>query len=176
MCEAERIVLVGFMGAGKSTVGRLVARRLDFAFEDMDNRIEARSGLTIAAIFRDRGEEAFRALEREEAGLLATLPRRVVAAGGGAFTRPETRALLQQNAVTVWLRCDLETALARVPQDGARPLAGNRDIMRALLAERESAYRLADVAVDASGGPEQVAERVVALVRGRLRSETPAGR
>jgi shikimate kinase len=172
----ERIVLVGFMGSGKSTVGRLVARRLEYAFEDMDQRIEARAGRTIAAIFRDDGEEAFRALEREEARTLCGLPRRVVAAGGGAFARPETRALLQEGAVTVWLRCDLETALARVPADGARPLAGNRDIMRALLAEREPSYRMADVVVNAVGALEQVAERVVALVRGRLRDEAPAGR
>jgi shikimate kinase len=174
---AERIVLVGFMGAGKSTVGRLVARRLAYAFEDMDNRIEARAGRTIAAIFRDDGEAAFRALEREEAGTLSTLPRRVVAAGGGAFAQPETRALLQQRAVTVWLRCDLQTALARLPADGgARPLAANRDIMRALLAEREASYRMADVVVEAIGAPEQVAERVVALVRGRLRGEAAAAR
>ncbi len=173
---AERIVLVGFMGAGKSTVGRLVARRLGYTFEDMDNRIEAHTGRTIAAIFEDDGEEAFRALEREEARRLSELPGRVVAAGGGAFARPETRALLQQRAVTVWLRCDLETALARLPDDGARPLARNRDIMRALLAERESSYRMADVVVEAAGAPEQVAERVVALVRGRLRGEAPAGR
>jgi shikimate kinase len=173
---AERIVLVGFMGAGKSTVGRLVARRLAWAFEDMDNRIETRSGRTIAAIFEDDGEETFRALEREEARLLRELPRRVVAAGGGAFARAETRDLLQERAVTVWLRCDLETALARLPANGVRPLAANHDIMRALLAEREPAYRMADVVVDASGAPEHVAERVVALVRGRLRGEAPAGR
>jgi shikimate kinase len=174
--QAERIVLVGFMGVGKSTVGRLVARRLDYAFEDMDHRIEARAGRTIAAIFRDEGEEAFRALEREEARTLRDLPRRVVAAGGGAFAHPETRALLQARAVTVWLRCDLETALARLPADGARPLASNRDIMRPLLAEREASYRMADVVVDAVGAPEQVTERVVALVRGRLRTEAPASR
>ena len=75
-----------------------------------------------------------------------------------------------------WLRCDLETVLARVPTDGARPLAMNRDIMRTLLAEREPSYRMADVVVEAAGAPEQVAERVVALVRGRLRGEAAAGR
>ncbi len=172
----SRVVLIGFMGTGKSTVGRLLARRLGYGFEDMDQRIEARVGRRIAEIFREDGEEAFRELEREEARALGSLQRRVVAAGGGAFVRPETRALLQDGAVTVWLRCDLETTLARVPADGSRPLAANRDIMRALLAERETSYRVADVAVDASGAPEDVAERVVALVRGRLRVEAPAGR
>jgi shikimate kinase len=171
-----RVVLVGFMGAGKSTVGPLVARRLGYAFEDMDARIAARAGRDVATIFREDGEEAFRELERVEARRLSELPRLVIAAGGGAFTRPETRVLLQRGATTVWLRCNLETMLARLPADGARPLAGNRDIMRALLAEREPLYRMADVAVEAVGAPEDVANRVVALVRGRLRDEAPAGR
>jgi shikimate kinase/3-dehydroquinate synthase len=171
-----RVVLVGFMGAGKSTVGPLVARRLGFRFEDMDQRIQARVGRAVATIFREDGEEAFRALEREEARLLSGQTQVVVAAGGGAFTRAETRELLQQGAVTVWLRCALETALARLPADGSRPLAGNHDIMRALLAEREPLYRMADVVVNAVGAPEVVANRVLALVRGRLRAGAPAGR
>jgi shikimate kinase len=176
MPDTVRVVLVGFMGAGKSTVGPLVARRLGYTFEDMDGRIASRIGRDVATIFREDGEEAFRALEREEARALSGLSRLVIAAGGGAFTRPETRALLQHGATTVWLRCDLDTMLARLPADGARPLAGNRDIMRALLADREPLYRMADVAVEAAGPPEDVANRVVALVRGRLRDEAPAGR
>lgn len=173
---ARRVVLVGFMGAGKSTIGPLLAKRLGFRFVDLDKRIEARAGRRVSAIFSEDGEEAFRQLERDEAERLGGETRLVVAAGGGAFTRPETRALLQQGAVSVWLRCDLDTALSRVPRDGSRPLAGNRDIMRALLAEREPLYRMADVAVDAVGTPEDVANRVAALVRGRLRAETAAER
>jgi shikimate kinase len=172
-----RVVLVGFMGSGKTAVGRLVARRLGYRFEDMDRRIEARAGQPIAAIFREKGEEAFRELEREEARALSELEERVVATGGGAFTRPETRAILQGGALTVWLRCDLETLLARIPPDGARPLAGNRDIMRALLAEREPSYRMADAAVDASAGtPHDVANRIVGLIEGRIREKKPARR
>ncbi len=162
-----RVVLVGFMGAGKSTVGRLVARRLRYAFEDMDRRIERRTGRSIAAIFREDGEEAFRALERDEARELSRLSRRVIAAGGGAFARPEVRAALQEGAVCVWLRGDLEVLLARLPADGSRPLAGNHAIMRALLADREPTYSMADVTVDATGTPDEVADRVVALLRGR---------
>jgi shikimate kinase len=86
------------MGSGKSSVGRLLARRLGYRFEDMDRRIEERTGRTVADIFRDEGEEAFREMEREEARALVLLPQRVVAAGGGAFTRPGTRALLQKGA------------------------------------------------------------------------------
>jgi len=172
-----RVVLVGFMGSGKTSVGRLLARRLGYGFEDMDRRIEERAGRTIAEIFRDDGEEAFREREREDALALSRLRDRVVAAGGGAFTRPETRALLREGALTVWLRCDLDRILARVPADGSRPLAGNRDIMRALLAEREPFYRMADVAVDASSGtPREVADRIVGLIEGRNRKRTSARR
>lgn len=162
-----RVVLVGFMGAGKSTVGRIVARRLRYGFEDMDRRVERRAGRSISEIFRQDGEEAFRTLERDEAAELSRLSRRVIAAGGGAFVRPETRALLRQGAVSVWLRCDLDVLLARIQLDGSRPLAGNRDIMRARLADREPSYGMADVTVDASGTPDEVADRVLALVRGR---------
>ena len=172
-----RVVLVGFMGSGKSAVGRLLARRLGYRFEDMDRRIEERAGRAIADIFRDDGEEAFRKMEREEARELSHLEDRVVAAGGGAFARPETRALRQEGALTVWLRCDLERILGRVQADGSRPLAGNRDIMRALLAEREPSYRMADVAVDASAGtPREVADRIVGLIEGRGRKKTRARR
>ena len=172
-----RVVLVGFMGSGKSAVGRLLARRLGYRFEDMDRRIEERAGRTIAEIFRDDGEEAFREMEREEARELSRLADRIVAAGGGAFTRAETRTLLQEGALTVWLRCDLEHILGRVQVDGSRPLAGNRDIMRALLAEREPSYRMADVVVDASSGtPREVADRIVGLIEGRTRKRTSARR
>ena len=172
-----RVVLVGFMGSGKTSVGRLLARRLGYGFEDMDRRIEHRAGRAIAEIFRDEGEEAFRALEREEALALSRLRDRVVAAGGGAFTRPETRALLQKGALTVWLRCDLGRILSRIQADGSRPLAGNRAIMQALLAEREPSYRMADVAVDASAGsPREVADRIVGLIEGRTRKRTSARR
>lgn len=173
----RRVVLVGFMGSGKTSVGRLLARRLGFGFEDLDRRIEERAGRSIAQIFRDEGEEAFREREREEARAVSCLRDRVVAAGGGAFTRPDTRALLQEGALTVWLRCDLDRILARVPADGSRPLAGNRAIMQALLAEREPSYRLADVVVDASAGtPREVADRIVGLIEGRNRKKTPARR
>jgi len=172
-----RVVLVGFMGSGKTSVGRVLARRLGYRFEDMDQRIEERTGRRIADIFRDDGEEAFREMELEEARTLVSLPGRVVATGGGAFTRPLTRALLQEGALTVWLRCDLERILARVPADGSRPLAGNRDIMPALLAEREPFYRMADVAVDASAGtPREVAGRIVGLFDRRNRKRTSARR
>jgi shikimate kinase len=165
--KPARIVLVGFMGAGKSAVGKRLAKRLGYRFLDMDREIEARAGITIAEIFRMRGEAAFRALEEEQARALASETQLVVATGGGAFVQPGTRALLQQGALTVWLQCSLQAALRRIPPDGSRPLARNREIMRALLAEREPSYRLADVAVDTSRRtPRGVADRIVELLLG----------
>jgi shikimate kinase len=162
------VILVGFMGAGKSAVGRALARKLGYRFEDMDRRIERRRGQSIAALFEAEGEEAFRAEELREAGEIAALKRCVVATGGGAFARAETRAALSEGALTVWLRADLETILGRVRDDGSRPLAGNHVIMRALLAEREPIYRLADITVDASPGtPSEVAERIADLIERR---------
>ena len=162
-------MLVGFMGAGKSTVGPLVAARLGFEFLDMDARIEERLGMDVAACFRTLGEEAFRAEERSVARELLERRRLVVAAGGGAFAASETRAVLRRNALTVWLRADLATVLRRVRSDGRRPLAGNREIMSSRLAEREAAYREADISVETSDvEPDAVAERVVSAVRERV--------
>lgn len=150
------------MGAGKSTVGPLVARRLGWGFLDMDARVEERLGMSVAECFETLGEEAFRAEEEAVARELLDREALVVGAGGGAFARAGTRELLKRNALTVWLRCDLETVLRRVGADGRRPLAGNREIMRARLADRESSYREADVTVETSdAGPDAVAERVV---------------
>ena len=158
----ERVVLVGFMGAGKSTIGPLVAERLGWTFLDLDTRIEERTGRRIAELFRDRGEPAFRELERAAAQEAMRQARLVLAAGGGAFAQPATREALRKGSVTVWLRCDLPTILARVPADGRRPLAANRAIMQALLAEREPSYQLSEVVVDASEGtPEAVARQVL---------------
>jgi shikimate kinase/3-dehydroquinate synthase len=159
--EPTRIVLVGFMGAGKTTVGERLARLLGWGFLDTDRWIEADTGLGVAEIFREKGEAWFRDQERRVAREGAARQRHVIAAGGGAFAEPETRALLRAGAVTVWLRCDLETILARVQGDARRPRAGNRAIMQALLAQREPSYQLADVTVAAGGGtPDEVADRI----------------
>src|SRR5688572_18276814 len=102
----QRIVLVGFMGCGKSTVGAELARRLGWGFRDLDRWIEARRGLTVARIFRRHGEAFFREEERRAARAAARLRRHVVAAGGGAFAQEGTREILQKGSLTVWLRCD----------------------------------------------------------------------
>jgi shikimate kinase len=160
----ERLVLVGFMGSGKSTVGPLVAAHLGWGFRDLDAWIEERTGRSVAELFRD-GEEAFRRLEAQAAREAAGLSRHVIAAGGGAFAQPETRELLQSGAATVWLRCGLDALLGRIPPDGSRPLAASRETMSALLAERESSYRQADWTVEtSSAAPEEVARAIVRIV------------
>jgi shikimate kinase len=160
------VVLVGFMGSGKSTVGALAAGLLGWDFHDMDRLLEARLGLTIAEAFATRGEDWFRAQETALARELASRTEVVIAAGGGAFTVDETRAALQQDALTVWLRCDLQTVLGRIALDGTRPLARDRETIGRLFAQRAPLYLLADRHVDASQGPPDVIARaVVAALR-----------
>jgi len=166
--EPERIVLVGFMASGKTTVGALLARELGWGFVDLDRVVEARHATTVAEIFASRGEAFFRADEQRAAEELGGLVRHVVATGGGAFTFPATRAALQRGATVVWLRCDLPTMLSRIPDDQSRPLAGSRERMAGLLAEREPSYRLADLTVDSSSeGASGVARRIMEAIRGR---------
>ncbi len=155
-----RVVLVGMMGSGKTTVAALLARRLGWDCVDMDAELERRAGLSIREMFTRIGEEGFRQREHALALDLRARDRVVIAAGGGAFARRETREALRRNAFSVWLRCDVETVLARVPRDGSRPLAASRETILRLFAEREPSYRLADWSVDASPAPELVARRI----------------
>ncbi len=155
-----RIVLVGFMGAGKTTVGRLLARELGWKFLDMDRRVEERCGSRVREIFAEHGEAFFREQERAVAEQARRLERCVVAAGGGAFAFEATREALRDGAVSVWLWAPLPVLLGRVRLDGSRPLAANRETIARLFAEREPSYRLADCHVDATAGPDEVARRV----------------
>ena len=158
----ERIVLVGFMGVGKTTIGQRLAERLGWTFRDLDDWITERNGLTVPEIFRDKGEPFFREQELLAAAALHGKRRHVIAAGGGAFVQPATRAVLRDGATTVWLTCDLASVLHRIALDGSRPLAADRERMQALLAQREESYRLADMAMDTTeASPEEVAETIV---------------
>jgi len=163
--DPQRIVLVGFMGSGKSTVAPLLAGLLQWGFLDMDERIEAAVGLSIAQIFEQKGASFFREQERHLAGEIQGLERHVIAAGGGAFASTGTRQILQFGATTVWLRCTIDVILKRIGNDPRRPLASNRETMRKLLAEREPMYRLADFSIETSGATApDVAERIMRLV------------
>jgi shikimate kinase len=172
----ERIVLVGFMAAGKTTVGAALARLLNWGFSDMDREIETRNGLSVAEIFARHGEAFFRDEERRVAEEISGRRRQVVAAGGGAFAAAGTRDTLRSGATVVWLRCDFDTVLARIPRDGSRPLAADRERMAHLFTEREPSYRQADVTVDAAGaGPEEVARRIAEVVFPNRTQDRPEG-
>jgi shikimate kinase len=160
--KADKVYLVGFMGAGKTTAATVLARRLDWRAEDIDARIERRERRDIPAIFRQQGEAYFRALEREE--LVALVPQRglVVATGGGTMVDPVNRELMLQDGAVVWLDAPFTTLVDRVPVDGRRPLASDRNEMERLYNHRLTAYMQAHVRVDAGrGSVEDLVERIV---------------
>jgi shikimate kinase len=160
--RADKIYLVGFMGAGKSTTARALGHRLDWRVEDIDERIERRERRDIPAIFRQDGEPYFRALEREE--LVALLPTRgaVIATGGGTVMSPANMELMLRDGSVVWLDAPFTTVLERVPVDGRRPLAADRAEMERLYNQRLPAYQRAHLRVDAGGGSvEDVVDQIV---------------
>lgn len=161
---ADKLYLVGFMGAGKTTVGRALGRRLGWRVEDLDHRIEARERRTVAAIFAQQGEPYFRQLERQM--LSELLPERqvIVATGGGTFVESDNRALMLADGGVIWLDLPLARVLDRVPADGRRPLAADRAAMEQLYQRRRLAYAEAHLHVDAARPVEEVVERVLAWV------------
>ena len=149
--KSDKIYLVGFMCAGKSTVARALAQRLGWSVEDLDELIETREGRTIAEIFAADGEAEFRNMERR---LLQELrPRRdvVVATGGGTFVDSANRALIAGDGASVWLDVSFETVVERLPSDGTRPLASDRTTMQALWRARRPAYGLAQLQLPVEG-------------------------
>ena len=145
------VVLVGMMGAGKSSIGRRLSSRLAIPFVDADSEIEKAAGMTISEIFAAHGEPYFRAGEaRVIARLLESGPQ-VLATGGGAFMNPETRAAIQQKGVSVWLRATIEVLSRRIKRRGDRPLLNNSDPIETLkrrMKERYPIYAEADVTVE----------------------------
>jgi shikimate kinase len=164
---APQVVLVGAMGAGKSTVGRLLADRWEVAFRDTDDDVERLEGRPISEIFVDSGELHFRTMEREAVARALGEHAGVLAVGGGAVMTPETRSLLAGHRV-VFLRVGLADAAARVGLGVSRPLLlGNvRGTLKALLDERTPVYEaVADVWVDTDGRtPTEVADQVEAVL------------
>jgi shikimate kinase len=142
----ENIVLVGFMGSGKSSIGRKLSRRLGFQFIDTDQLIVERAGMPIPDIFARRGEDAFRDLEAEVLGSIGHLNRCIVATGGGAVLREKNRALLREIGFVVRLTASEDTIFERVSRTNKRPLLHTenpRETMRQLLAVREEFYQAA---------------------------------
>ena len=148
--RADKLYLVGFMAAGKSSLARELGRRLDWQVEDVDERIEALERRPIATIFAADGEAYFRAVEREVVqGLLP--PRHVVVAtGGGTFVDPDLRALIRADGAVFWIDAPLAQIIDRLPRDGSRPLAANRVQLESLYETRRIAYAQAHVRLDAS--------------------------
>ncbi len=166
---ARGVFLLGFMGSGKSTIGQMLAARLDRPFADLDERIERKAGRPIAGIFAEQGEPAFRAMEtRELTELLAemqTAPGAVVALGGGTFAQPGNRQLLETfGGLTVFLDCPLEELEHRCKDYTHRPLAQDPAAFRALCQERQASYGLANVKVDAGRSPERVTESILGML------------
>jgi shikimate kinase len=159
---ADKIYLVGFMAAGKTTVARALADRLGWRADDIDELIEARERRTVADIFARSGEPYFRTLERDILHLLLPLRHLVVATGGGTFMDPDNRAAINIDGVSVWLDVPFDELLARIPADGRRPLATDRAQLERLYIVRQGAYANARLRIDARGvRPDEVAERII---------------
>lgn len=157
--DGRSIVLIGLMGAGKTTVGRRLAQRLGLAFADADSEIEKAAGKTIPEIFEDHGEQHFRDGECRVIARLLKSGQQVVATGGGAYMSAETRSNIRDSAVAVWLRADLALLMKRVRRRSHRPLLRTADpeaVMQKLMDERYPVYGQADVIVDSRDVPHNV--------------------
>ena len=162
------LYLVGFMAAGKTTVGRALAEELGWCFVDIDTDIEVQEGKTIAEIFRERGEGYFREVEskmiRGRISRIEAGDPCVMALGGGAFVQAKNWEVIQNNGVTVWLDCELERVRQRLGEDAVRPLAQDRSTLAQLFEDRRSLYARADFRVDVdTDDVDRIVQKILAL-------------
>ncbi len=166
------IVLVGMMGAGKSSVGRRVALRLGIPFVDADTEIEKAAGMAISDIFAVRGEAEFRAGETRVIVRLLEGGPQVLATGGGAFINPETRAAIGAKGISIWLKADFDVLMKRIRRRHDRPLLRTADpaaTLRTLLEEREPVYALADLTVQSREVThDKIVDEIVSALVGRV--------
>ena len=151
--KTDKLYLVGFMAAGKTTLARALGTRLTWRTEDIDELIEAREHRSIADIFGQQGEAYFRAIERDILLQLVPLRHAVVATGGGTFVDPDNRAMINRDGASIWLDVPLDRIVARLPPDGRRPLATDRKTLEQLYATRNAAYQHAHLRLDAGRSP-----------------------
>ena len=159
--RVDKLYLVGFMGAGKTTVAAALGRRIGWRTEDLDERIEARERRSVSAIFVHEGEGFFRQAEREV--LRELLPERdvIVATGGGTFVDPDNRAMMLSDGAVAWLDLPLSRVIERIPPDGRRPLSVDLIQMEQLHIRRRVAYADAHVRIDAAKPVDDVVERLL---------------
>jgi shikimate kinase len=181
MCAAlgrRSIVLVGMMGAGKSSVGRRLAARIGIPFVDADVEIEKAAGMSITEIFAAHGEPYFRNGETRVIARLLDGGPQVLATGGGAFMNEETRAAVRTKGISVWLRATLDVLNRRIKRRGDRPLLKSADpaeTLRRLIEERDPVYAGADLTVESREVPhETIVEEIIEGLRARVASEEPA--
>ncbi len=168
----KMIVLVGMMGSGKTALGRQLAQRLNLPFCDSDSEIEKATGMRIAHIFEEQGEAAFRDIERIKIAKLLGGPPCVLSTGGGAILNPDTRQLIAQKSIVIWLKARLETLLSRVAKDKSRPLLKTADPaarMQQLLENRTPFYAEAPIHIDTDTKSfEETVEAMVNAVQNHL--------
>jgi shikimate kinase len=168
MSAADNVILVGFMGAGKSSVGRLLARQLGRCLVETDDMITAGEGRTIAEIFRIDGEARFRELEAEVLDALDLKSGEVIATGGGFPCRDDRMTRLRALGTVLWLKSDLSVAYQRARRAGVRPMLAGRSLaeIEDLYHQREPYYAQAHITIDTTGlGVDQVVARAVSMLR-----------
>lgn len=159
LAQGRSVVLVGLMGAGKTCIGRRLAKRLDVPFADADEEIVRAAGASVAEIFARYGERMFRDGERRVITRLLQHGPQVLATGGGAFMDAQTRAVIRERGVSVWLRADLDVLVQRTTGRPGRPLLATADpraTLARLMSERYPTYALADIVVDTVDAPADV--------------------
>ena len=160
--QKDKIYLVGFMAAGKTTVASTLGNRLGWTVVDLDARIELQEQQTISEIFATHGEKHFRAAEKRALTELLAHRHTVIATGGGTFVSIENRELINNDGCSVWLDVSLNTIAERLPLDGTRPLAAKRDSMASLYAARRSAYKHAHLHLKADPATtDELASQIV---------------